>query len=83
MSREELTKFAHHSKIVAMWLALFLGFAGVHRFYLREYGLGLVYLGFCWTGIPAVAGLLDAIGLFRESEDEFLEEHPFLVTLQS
>lgn len=44
----------------AILLALFLGGIGIHRFYLNETGMGIVYLLFCWTGIPAIAGFLEA-----------------------
>jgi TM2 domain-containing membrane protein YozV len=40
-------------------LALFLGCFGVHHFYLGRVGLGILYLCFCWTGIPAILGLIE------------------------
>lgn len=41
-------------------LAVFLGGLGVHRFYLGQVGLGVVYVLLCWTFIPAVFALLEA-----------------------
>ncbi len=48
------------SKTVAAVLALFLGSFGMHRFYLGQWW-GLFYLLFYWTGIPALAGLIEAL----------------------
>ena len=42
-------------------LAIFLGGLGAHRFYLGQFALGFVYLIFCWTFIPAILGVIDAI----------------------
>ena len=40
-------------------LALFLGGFGAHRFYLGQTGLGILYMVFVWTFIPAIAALID------------------------
>ena len=45
------------SKTTAGVLAILLGGIGVHKFYLGKIGMGILYLLFCWTGIPAVIGL--------------------------
>ena len=52
-------------------LAFFFGIFGVHRFYLGQTGLGIVYLVFFWTSIPALIGLIDAIVLFSMDPDDF------------
>jgi len=46
-------------EVVGILLALFLGTFGAHHFYLRRTGLGILYLCFFWTGIPAIAGLIE------------------------
>ena len=46
-------------EVVGVLLALFLGCFGVHHFYLGRVGLGILYLCFCWTGIPAILGLIE------------------------
>ena len=46
-------------EVVGILLALFLGTFGVHHFYLRRTGLGVLYLCFCWTGITAILGVIE------------------------
>jgi TM2 domain-containing membrane protein YozV len=42
------------SQSVAALLAAFLGGFGIHRFYLGKIVSGILYLIFCWTGIPGI-----------------------------
>jgi len=49
------------NKQTAAILGLILGVFGVHRFYLGQTFLGIVYCFFFWTGISAVLGLIDAV----------------------
>lgn len=51
---------ARRDEVVGVLLALFLGSFGLHHFYLRRNGLGLLYLLFSWTGIPAIIGFIEA-----------------------
>jgi TM2 domain-containing membrane protein YozV len=44
---------------VGVLLALFLGCFGIHHFYVGRVGLGILYCCFCWTGIPAVLGVIE------------------------
>ena len=46
-------------EVVGILLALFLGCFGVHHFYLRRIGLGILYCFFFWTGITALLGLIE------------------------
>ncbi|WP_194712921.1 TM2 domain-containing protein [Noviherbaspirillum soli] len=46
---------------VALLLASTLGLFGVHRFYLGQRRAGLLYLLFCWTGIPALLALVESL----------------------
>jgi TM2 domain-containing membrane protein YozV len=46
-------------EIVGILLALFLGSFGLHHFYLRRTGLGILYLCFFWTGIPGILGFIE------------------------
>jgi TM2 domain-containing membrane protein YozV len=56
-------------KNVAGILALFFGGLGIHRFYLGQIGLGIVYLFFFW--ISWLIALIDAIVFFSMDEEEF------------
>jgi TM2 domain-containing membrane protein YozV len=44
---------------VGILLALFLGTFGIHHFYLRRTGLGILYCCFCWTGLTAILGFIE------------------------
>ncbi len=59
------------NKNIAALLAFFFGIFGVHRFYLGQTGLGIVYLVFFWLGFPAIIGLIDAIIFLSMDQDEF------------
>ncbi len=49
------------SKVIYIILALFLGGLGVHKFYSGKIGMGIVYILFCWSGVPSVIALVEAI----------------------
>lgn len=52
---------------IACWL--FLGWAGIHKFYAGRIGAGIVYLLFCWTGIPAIIAFIEfIIGLCKKAD---------------
>lgn len=46
-------------EVVGILLALFLGTFGVHHFYLRRTGLGVLYCCFFWSGIPTILGFIE------------------------
>lgn len=50
---------ARRDEVVGILLALFLGDFGAHHFYMRRTGLGILYLCFFWTGIPAILGFIE------------------------
>lgn len=58
------------SKLVAALLALFLGGLGIHKFYLGK-SIGILYLIFFWTFIPAIVALIDAIILLTMTDENF------------
>lgn len=58
-------------KSIAAILALFLGGFGIHRFYLNQPVIGILYLIFCWTFIPAFIGLIDFICFLAMSKNSF------------
>lgn len=50
-------------------LALFLGGVGAHRFYLKQTGLGILYLVFCWTFIPAIVAFVELFLIKRRVQE--------------
>ena len=59
------------SKVVAGVLAILLGGVGIHTFYLGKIGQGILYLCFCWTGIPGVLGLIEGIIYLCSNDENF------------
>ncbi len=59
------------SKIAAGVLAILLGGLGVHKFYLGQTGLGILYLVFFWTFIPALVAFVEGIIYLTMSDDAF------------
>jgi TM2 domain-containing membrane protein YozV len=60
---------AKKSNTVGVLLALFLGGLGFHHFYLRHVFLGVLYLVFCWTFLPALISLLEAFFMSGRVDD--------------
>ena len=61
------------SKGVYIGLCLFLGGIGAHKFYAGKWFQGLLYLAFCWTGIPVVIALIDLLVAIFKRPDEYGE----------
>ena len=59
------------NKTLAAFLAFFLGGFGIHRFYLGQGGLGLLYLLFFWTSIPFFVSFVDFVLLLVMDEQSF------------
>ncbi|MBK4736223.1 TM2 domain-containing protein [Noviherbaspirillum sp. DKR-6] len=54
----------------AVLLAALLGDFGLHRFYLGQPVAGVLYLLFCWTGVPGVLASLESFHFaFMSPED--------------
>jgi TM2 domain-containing membrane protein YozV len=62
-------------RTAAAIFAILLGSFGVHRFFLGQTGWGILYAVFCWTLIPAVAGLIEGILYLTMSDEEFDEKY--------
>ena len=62
-------------KTTAALLAIFLGGLGAHKFYLGEIGPGVLYVLFCWTGVPALVGLIEGIVLANMAKEKFHAKH--------
>jgi len=63
------------SKTVAALLAIFLGSFGAHRFYLRSYGWGILYLLFFWTLIPGLIGFVEGVRYLLMDESKFTAKY--------
>jgi TM2 domain-containing membrane protein YozV len=59
------------SKSTAALLTFFLGGLGIHRFYLGQNVIGILYLVFCWTFIPALIAFIDFFIFIFMSESRF------------
>lgn len=63
------------SKIAAGILAILLGGFGIHKFYLGKTGMGILYLVFCWTYIPAMVGFVEGIIYLCSNDENFQLKH--------
>ena len=59
------------NKTTATICALFLGVFGIHRFYLKQTKLGILYLLFSWTLIPFFIGVIDSLVLMFMTKEKF------------
>ena len=59
------------SRVTAGILGILLGGIGVHKFYLNKFGMGILYLVFCWTAIPAIIGLVEGIIYLTQDDVTF------------
>ena len=58
------------NKVIYIVLAVFLGSFGIHKFYARKTGVGILYLVFCWTGIPQILAIIGAILTLLKPADQ-------------
>lgn len=63
------------NKLAAGLFAILLGSLGIHKFYLGQIGWGIVYILFCWTGIPGVIGIIEGIIYLTMSDEAFCEKY--------
>jgi len=57
------------NKVIYCILAFFLGGIGIHKFYAGKTGTGILFILFCWTGIPLFISLIDFIvGLCKKPD---------------
>lgn len=66
------------SRTTAGILAILLGGLGLHRFYLGQTLVGVIFILTCWTYIPAIIGLIDGIMLLTQSDEEFYRKPKML-----
>ena len=63
------------SKVAAGLLGIFLGGIGAHKFYLGRWGMGILYLLFCWTYIPSILGVIEGVFYLLSSDENFARKH--------
>jgi TM2 domain-containing membrane protein YozV/ribosomal protein L40E len=63
------------SRIAAALFALLLGGIGVHKFYLGQVGMGILYVVFCWTFIPSIVGFIEGILLLVMTDETFASKY--------
>lgn len=63
------------SRILAGLLGIFFGGIGAHKFYMGKIGMGILYLLFCWTGIPACVGFIEGLIYLCSSDENFQLNH--------
>ncbi len=63
------------NKTVAGLLGILLGGLGIHKFYLGKSGMGILYIIFCWTYIPAILGLIEGISYLTADDRSFQMKH--------
>lgn len=64
-------RVGNRSRLLAVLFAFFLGGLGVHKFYLGQPIVGLLYLLLSWTFIPLVIGFVEGVLLL------FMSNHAF------
>lgn len=67
-------KYTFSKRKISIFLAVFLGWLGLHRFYIGHYVVGMMYVitFYLFTPIAVLLALMDAVRFFTMSDDEFL-----------
>ncbi|WP_186646032.1 TM2 domain-containing protein [Fluviispira vulneris] len=63
------------NRVSTALFALLLGGIGAHKFYLGKFGVGLLYILFCWTLIPGIISFIEGIRLICMSDNEFVNKY--------
>ncbi len=60
------------SRLATLLFCFFLGWLGVHRFYVGKIGTGIIMICLCWCGISEIWALIDFIlivaGSFKDKQ---------------
>ena len=68
--RQDAREKVRIRKKTLLWLTFLLGWAGTHRFVLRQPGLGILYLCTCWTGFSLSMSIVDWLQYVVMKPDE-------------
>ncbi|ETD72549.1 membrane protein [Pelistega indica] len=73
---DDLNKPGNNRKM-AIILAIFLGWIGGHRFYMQQYGLGILYIigSIIYSPLVILISFIDAIRYFFSTDEEFNAKH--------
>jgi len=63
------------SRSLTIFLSLILGGLGAHKFYVDKPGAGFVYLIFCWTLVPSIFGIIEALEYLSMNEETFQQKY--------
>lgn len=69
-----IQKWQRNSHIECGLIAIVFGSIGLHKFYIGKYGRGMLYILFCWSGIPALIGILEGIHYLAQTQEQFEDE---------
>ncbi len=64
------------NKLPLLFLIFFTGNFGIHRFYLKSYKLGSLYILFSFTRIPALIALIELVYFAFQSEEQIRLKYP-------
>jgi TM2 domain-containing membrane protein YozV len=68
--RQDAREKVRIRKKTLLWLTFLLGWAGTHRFVLRQPGLGALYLCTCWSGFSLSMSIVDWLQYVVMKPDE-------------
>lgn len=63
------------SRLMAAFLAIVFGGAGIHKFYLGKAGWALIYILFSWTFIPMFFGFIEGLIYLMMSDKSFISKY--------
>lgn len=76
MAEAAEVEVSEKKRLPALLLCFFFGFLGIHRFYVRKIGTGVIWL--LTLGIVGIGSIVDfimiIIGSFKDKEGKKLEE---------
>ena len=58
-------------RFAAGLIAITCGWFGLHKFYTGKILLGVIYLLFCWSVLPAIIGFVEGIIYLLMTDEEF------------
>ena len=73
--RQVVSSASGRSRVGAALFALFLGWMGIHKFYLGKVGQGILYLLFCWTFLPLVVSVIEGIIYLTMTDEAFAAKY--------